>query len=58
MPKGQGYSGGMYHGSTKSNASSAYGNNKGGNYGKPVGDTGEKTKKGNRRSRLAADRYK
>ena len=49
--------GGMYGGSTKSTAKSAYGNAKGGNYGKPVGDKGMKSTKGNRRTRQAADRY-
>ena len=58
MPKDKGYSGGMYSGSVKSTAKSAYGNDKSGNYGKPIGDTGAKTKKGNARTRIAADRYK
>lgn len=55
MPKDQG---GKYGGSKKSTAKSAYGNDMSGNYGKPIGDTGAKTKKGNSRTRLAADRYK
>lgn len=60
MPKGQGYSHGdsVMYGTTKSTAKSAAFNNSGGNMGKPVGDKGEKTKKGNAKSRLAADRYK
>lgn len=59
MPRGKGYGeNSMYGGSTKSHQKSAYGNDKGGNYGKPIGDTGSKTRKGNKRSRLAADRYK
>lgn len=58
MLKGKGYSGGMYGGSTKSTARNAPMDNKGGNYGKPMGDTGTKSKKGNRRTRQAADRYK
>lgn len=58
MPKGKGYSGGMYGGPTKSSAKSAYGNDKGGNVGKPIGDTGAKSSKGNSRTRVAADRYK
>ena len=58
MPAGKGYSGGMYGGSTKSSAKNAPMDSKGGNYGKPVGDTGMKTRKGNKRTRCAADRYK
>ena len=57
MPKGKGYGGGMYSGSTKSNAKSAYGNSKGGNYGKKIGDRGSKSSKGNRRTRVPSDRY-
>ena len=57
MPAGKGYSGSMYGGSTKSSATSAPMENKGGNYGKPVGDSGKKSSKGNRRTRVAADRY-
>lgn len=54
MPKSQG---GMYGGSTKSKSNSAYGNDKGGNYGKKIGDTGKKCPNGNRKTRGAADRY-
>lgn len=45
-------------GSTKSTARSAPMDSKGGNHGKPMGDKGTKSKKGNRRTRQAADRYK
>jgi hypothetical protein len=45
-------------GSTKSTARSAPMENKTGNYGKAIGDTGARSKKGNRRTRQAADRYK
>lgn len=45
-------------GSTKSSAKNAPGDKKGGNHGKPIGDRGCKTRKGNRRTRCAADRYK
>ena len=45
-------------GSTKSSARSAPGDSKGGNLGKPIGDTGKKCPKGNARTRGAADRYK
>ena len=45
-------------GSTKSNAKNAPMDSKGGNHGKPVGDTGAKSRKGNRRTRVAGDRYK
>ncbi len=48
----------MYGGSTKSTAKSAYGENKGGNLGKPIGDKGKKCPKGNPKTRGAADRYK
>ena len=59
MPKGQGYAHGdsMYGGSKKSSAKSAYGNSKGGNYGKKIGDRGSKSSKGNRRTRVPSDRY-
>ena len=46
------------HGSMKSSARSAPMENKGGNLGKPMGDKGCKTSKGNKRTRCAADRYK
>jgi hypothetical protein len=60
MPKGQGYSygNGLMSGTTKSNSKSAPGEDKGGNLGKPIGDTGKKCPKGNSRTRGAADRYK
>ena len=57
MPKGKGYGGGMYGGSVKSNAKRAYGNNKGGNLGKPIGDRGSKCSKGNPRTKCPSDRY-
>ena len=57
MPKGSDYSGKMT-GSTKSSARSAPMDNKGGNYGVPVGDTGVKSGKGNSRTRQVSDRYK
>ncbi len=44
-------------GSTKSTAKNAPMDSKGGNLGKPVGDTGKKCPKGNRKTRGAADRY-
>lgn len=44
-------------GSTKSSARNAPGDKKGGNLGKPIGDTGKKCK-GNKRTRQVADRYK
>lgn len=61
---GGNYSMGMTNGSSVmegTGKSSAYSNPKddsGGNYGKPIGDTGESTKKGNSRTRVAGDRYK
>ncbi len=57
MPKGGEYNSKM-GGSMKSSAKHADGNMKGGNHGKPIGDKGTRTRKGNKRSRLAADRYK
>ena len=45
-------------GTTRSSARSAPMDKKGGNYGKPIGDKGSKTRKGNRRTRIAGDRYK
>lgn len=53
MPKGMGYGG-----SKKSSSRSAPMENKTGNYGKAIGDTGRKSSKGNRRTRTPADRYK
>lgn len=58
MPKGKGYSGGLMTGSTKSTQRNAPMDKDGGNYGKPIGDTGQKSKKGNRATRVPADRYK
>ena len=49
---------GTYTGSTKSSATNAPMDKEGGNVGKPMGDTGEKSKKGNARTRQVADRYK
>ena len=57
MPANSDY-GSKMGGSTKSTARNAPMDSKGGNYGKPMGDTGAKSKKGNRRTRQAADRYK
>ena len=59
MPEGQGYShgNGKMTGTTKSTSSSAPMENKGGNYGKPMGDTGKKSPKGNRMTKVPADRY-
>ena len=45
-------------GTAKSSARSATMNEKGGNYGKPIGDMGAKSKKGNKRTYVANDRYK
>lgn len=60
MPAGQGYSHGdsKMYGTTRSNSHSAPMESKSGNYGKPVGDSGKRSSKGNRRTRVAADRYK
>ena len=60
MPKGQGYSHGdsKIYGTTKSSARSATKNESGGNYGKPIGDKGQSSKKGNRRTMQVSDRYK
>lgn len=60
MPKGSGYSHGhsKMYGTTKSNARGAPMENKTGNYGKAIGDTGKRSSKGNRRTRVAGDRYK
>ena len=45
-------------GTAKSSARSASMNGDGGNYGKPIGDTGQMSKKGNRRTYQVSDRYK
>jgi len=60
MPAGQGYSHGdsKMSGTTKSSSKSAPMEGKSGNYGKPIGDKGAKTRGGNKRTRIAADRYK
>lgn len=61
---GGSYSQGMTNGSSvingtgKSSAMSASKNESGGNYGKPIGDRGMSSKKGNRRTYQVADRYK
>jgi hypothetical protein len=59
MPEGQGYSHGYSKmgGTTKSTARNAPMDSKGGNYGKPIGDTGSKSKKGNRMTKIPSDRY-
>ncbi len=44
-------------GSTKSTSTSAPMEEKGGNYGKPMGDTGKKSDKGNRMTKVPSDRY-
>ncbi len=44
-------------GSTKSTASQAPMDKKGGNMGKPMGDTGKKSAKGNRMTKVPSDRY-
>ena len=41
----------------KSSAKAATGNNSGGNFGKPIGDRGTRSRQGNRKTRLPADRY-
>lgn len=48
---------GKMTGSTKSTARNAPMDKSGGNNGKPMGDTGKKCPKGNRKTRGAADRY-
>ena len=48
----------LIEGTGTSSARSATGNSKGGNYGKPIGDTGQMSKKGNRRTYQVSDRYK
>lgn len=59
MPKGQGYSYGnsQMSGEKKSYARQAPMDKKGGNLGKPIGDTGKRSKKGNRVTKVPADRY-
>lgn len=59
MPKGQGYSygGSQIGGTTKSSAKSASLNYKSGNVGKPIGDKGKKSSKGNRMTKVPGDRY-
>ena len=49
---------GKMTGSTKSTATQAPMDKSGGNNGKPIGDTGQKSNKGNRRTKVPADRYK
>lgn len=44
-------------GTKKSTSTSAPMENKGGNLGKPIGDTGKKCPKGNKKTRGCADRY-
>lgn len=48
----------LIEGTGKSTMSYASGNEKGGNYGKPIGDKGQMSKKGNRRTYQVSDRYK
>ena len=48
----------LLSGCTKSSARSAPMDKKGGNTGKPIGDKGMKSSKGNGRTRQVADRYK
>lgn len=50
--------GGKFTGSTKSSSRKAPMEGKGGNLGKPIGDTGKKCPNGNSKTRGAADRYK
>ncbi len=57
MPK-HSDAGGMYSGSKKSSARSAFGNNKGGNLGNKIGDKGKKNPIGNARTKCDADRFK
>jgi hypothetical protein len=49
---------GKYSGCTKSKSKKAPMQGKTGNHGKAIGDRGKKSGKGNRRTRVAADRYK
>ena len=60
MPKygSKGGGGGVMTGSTRSSSYSAPMESKGGNCGKPIGDTGKESAKGNRRTRQVSDRYK
>lgn len=58
MAKGDGsFKSSLMGGTQKSTSTSAPGENKTGNYGKAIGDTGKKCPKGNKRTRGAADRY-
>ena len=58
MAKGDGsYKSSLMYGTQKSSARNAPMDKEGGNMGKPIGDTGKKCPKGNRRTRGAADRY-
>ena len=59
MPEGQGYSygNGKMTGTTKSTAKNAPMDKSGGNMGKPMGDTGKKSSKGNRMTKVPSDRY-
>jgi hypothetical protein len=47
----------MEHGSKRSSAKTAPGNSQGGNTGKPVGDKGRKSSKGNMKTKVPGDRY-
>lgn len=47
----------VYGGTARSISANAPMDSDGGNYGKPIGDTGKKSKKGNRKTRRASDRY-
>lgn len=68
MPKKMGSGGGSFNqrgdsspviqGTGKSSAYSASLNDSGGNMGKPIGDDGMRSKKGNGRTRQVSDRYK
>lgn len=59
MPMGQGYSYGdsKMYGTKKSSARQAPMDKDTGNTGKAIGDTGSKSKKGNRATRIPSDRY-
>jgi len=60
MPEGQGYSHGnsMYGGTTKSMSKKAPMEDKTGNVGKAIGDTGRTNPKGNKDTKCDADRFK
>ncbi len=47
----------MDHGTKRSSARTAPGNGTAGNTGKKVGDSGRKSHKGNRKTKVPADRY-